>query len=272
MVVPALSSTILPPENVAGSTWRSAASIPATFSGGKMVLDSAGAARANRRACRRKARPRQRAAVACSALKRGGRREHGQCGGAHGNGAGQGFGPAHADRVRRRRAAACRARRGEARHRPRAHSGQCQRRLRGRAFARAGGLRDRARPADAARKLRPPRPRTACSPTCAPRPKPSCAKAHRTPSSPSSAQPSCAIAAKATRLPSSFRCARVHCRGSHQAIKDLFEECSSSALQPARSRRRDRDFELGDRGRRAGRGRACRRRANDADRTEAAIA
>ena len=64
---------------------------------------------------------------------------------------------AHADRVRRRGAAACRARRREARHRPRARSGQCRRRLGGRALARAGRLRDRARPLDAACRASMPR-------------------------------------------------------------------------------------------------------------------
>ena len=48
---------------------------------------------------------------------------------------------------------------------------------------------------------------TDCLPRCAPKPKRSCAEARQSPSSPSSARRSCAIAARAMRSRSSFRCA-----------------------------------------------------------------
>ena len=85
----------------------------------------------DRRADRQKARSRRGARGARH--QRGGRREHGECGPRARHRERQGFAAAHLDRLRRRRAAARRAHRGEARHRPRAHSGQCRRRLGGRA-------------------------------------------------------------------------------------------------------------------------------------------
>ena len=111
-------------------------------------------------------------------------------------------------------------------------------------LARAGRLRDRARPPDAPVRVRCRRPPIACFAECAPKPKRSCGAARPPPSLPSSARPSCAIAARATRSRSSLPVREF-------AAADRIDDCRavrgglSPALQPLDPGRRNRDSELG---------------------------
>ena len=125
---------------------------PQTFSGGKMALDAAAAKAAiAARIGKRLDLVVEHAALGISEVVD---ENMANAARVHGIESGKDLRSAHLDRVRRRRAAARRAHCGKARHRPCSCASQCRRRFGGRIAARAGGLRGRARPADAARKLR----------------------------------------------------------------------------------------------------------------------
>ena len=155
----------------------------------------------------------------------------------------------HDDRLRWRRADACRAARRETRHPPRHGAERCRRRLGGRLPEGAGRLRGRAQPLRPARRRFDPgdgqravrrdarRGRGRSSGAGAPRR-----------SSSERARPTCAIAARVTRSPST--CRRGLTDGARELL-ELFEEGYAATFGRDDPGRRRRDHELDRSGSRA---------------------